>query len=522
MQYQNPILPGFHPDPSICRVGDDFYLVTSSFEYFPGLPIYHSRDLVHWEQIGHCLTRDSQVHLVTGAPNCLNIYAPTIRYHDGLFYVIVTNVTGDNHGNFIITAKDPAGEWSDPIALPFPGIDPSLFFDEDGKVYYLGTDGGIYLSEMDITTGAAIGETHRLWQGTANNPEGPHLYKIDGMYYLLLAQGGTELCHMAVLARSESILGPYEPCPHNPILTNIGQSLPIKAAGHADLVEDADGNWWDSVGEWQESKKRFPNGVREVTDYIRSKGMIPGVWLELEVMGINCKKASILPDECFFLRHGKRVYDRSRYQLDFRHPLVIEHVTEVIDRVVRDYGVGYIKMDYNIEPGIGTEVDADSFGDGLLEHERAYLAWLDGIYKKYPDLVIENCSSGGLRMDYAMLARNSIQSTSDQEDYRNYATISANAAIGVTPEQAAIWSYPLRDGTKEEVIFNMVNALLLRIHQSGHLAEISPERFELVKEGIDCYKEIRSGIKDGVPFWPMGWADNEENTSQPESVCREM
>ena len=272
----------------------------------------------------------------------------------------------------------------------------------------------------------------------------------------------------------------------------------------------ADGNWWDSVGEWQESKKRFPNGVREVTDYIRSKGMIPGVWLELEVMGINCKKASILPDECFFLRHGKRVYDRSRYQLDFRHPLVIEHVTEVIDRVVRDYGVGYIKMDYNIEPGIGTEVDADSFGDGLLEHERAYLAWLDGIYKKYPDLVIENCSSGGLRMDYAMLARNSIQSTSDQEDYRNYATISANAAIGVTPEQAAIWSYPLRDGTKEEVIFNMVNALLLRIHQSGHLAEISPERFELVKEGIDCYKEIRSGIKDGVPFWPMGWADNEE------------
>ncbi len=230
----------------------------------------------------------------------------------------------------------------------------------------------------------------------------------------------------------------------------------------------------------------------------------------LEVMGINCKKASILPDECFFLRHGKRVYDRSRYQLDFRHPLVIEHVTEVIDRVVRDYGVGYIKMDYNIEPGIGTEVDADSFGDGLLEHERAYLAWLDGIYKKYPDLVIENCSSGGLRMDYAMLARNSIQSTSDQEDYRNYATISANAAIGVTPEQAAIWSYPLRDGTEEEVIFNMVNALLLRIHQSGHLAEISPERFDLVKEGIDCYKEIRSGIKDGVPFWPMGWADNED------------
>ena len=246
MQYQNPILPGFHPDPSICRVGDDFYLVTSSFEYFPGLPIYHSRDLVHWEQIGHCLTRDSQVHLVTGAPNCLNIYAPTIRYHDGLFYVIVTNVTGDNHGNFIITAKDPAGEWSDPIALPFPGIDPSLFFDEDGKVYYLGTDGGIYLSEMDITTGAAIGETHRLWQGTANNPEGPHLYKKDGWYYLMIAEGGTGPEHSISIARSRSLREWFCGCKRNPIFThrNLGRDYPVIYAGHGDLVDDADGNWY--------------------------------------------------------------------------------------------------------------------------------------------------------------------------------------------------------------------------------------------------------------------------------------
>lgn len=272
----------------------------------------------------------------------------------------------------------------------------------------------------------------------------------------------------------------------------------------------AEGNWWDTVGEWQESRTRFPKGVREVTDYIRSKGMIPGVWLELEVMGIHCRKAGLLPDECFFMRHGRRVYDRSRYQLDFRHPLVIEHVTEVIDRVVKDYGVGYIKMDYNIDPGIGTEVHADSYGDGLLQHERAYLAWLDGIYQKYPDLVIENCSSGGLRMDYAMLARNSIQSTSDQEDYRFYATISANATVGVAPEQAAIWSYPLQSADKEEVIFNMVNALLLRIHQSGHLAEISPEGFALVKEGIACYKEMRTELREGLPFWPLGVASYED------------
>ena len=218
----------------------------------------------------------------------------------------------------------------------------------------------------------------------------------------------------------------------------------------------APGEWWDSVGEWQESRERFPNGIKEVTDYIRQKGMIPGVWLELEVMGINCEKAKNAPDDWFFIRHGKRVYDRSRYQLDFRNPEVIEHVNEVIDRVVKDYGVGYIKMDYNIEPGIGTELGAESVGQGLLEHEKAYLNWLDDVFARYPDLVIENCSSGGLRIDYALLSRYSIQSTSDQEDYRNYATIAANAVAGVTPEQAAVWSYPMRQGDKEKAILKFI------------------------------------------------------------------
>lgn len=273
----------------------------------------------------------------------------------------------------------------------------------------------------------------------------------------------------------------------------------------------APGEWWDSVGEWQESKERFPNGVKEVTDYIRSKGMIPGLWLELEVMGINCEKAKKAPDDWFFVRHGKRVYDRSRYQLDFRNPEVIAHVDEVIDRVVREYGVGYIKMDYNIEPGIGTELCADSPGAGMLAHERAYLKWLEDVFKRYPGLVIENCSSGGLRIDYAMLARYSIQSTSDQEDYRNYATIAANACAGLTPEQAAVWSYPQRDGDEEETIYNMVNALLLRIHQSGHLKELSAGRKALVKEGIAYYKTIREDIKKALPDWPFGLADSRDN-----------
>lgn len=264
------------------------------------------------------------------------------------------------------------------------------------------------------------------------------------------------------------------------------------------------GFWWDNVGEWQESRERFPNGLKEVTDYIRSKGLIPGVWLELEVMGIKCLKASRVAQDWFFIRHGKKVYDRSRYQLDFRNPQVIDHANEVIDRLIFEYGVGYIKMDYNIEPGIGTELNADSIGDGLLGHERAYLAWLDNIFVKYPDLIIENCSSGGLRIDYAMLERHSIQSTSDQDDYRRYATIAANSPSGLTPEQSAIWSYPLTEGDKEEVVFNMVNAMLLRIHQSGHLGNLSEERKILVKEALDYYKSIRSDIKTALPFWPLG------------------
>lgn len=264
------------------------------------------------------------------------------------------------------------------------------------------------------------------------------------------------------------------------------------------------GFWWDNVGEWLPSIERFPNGLKEVIDYIRSKNMIPGVWLELEVMGIKCPKAERVNDNWFFKRHGKKIYDRSRYQLDFRNSEVIDHANEVIDRLVNEYGVGYIKMDYNIEPGIGTEINADSVGEGLLGHERAYLAWLDSVFEKYPDLIIENCSSGGLRIDYAMLSRHSIQSTSDQDDYRRYATIAANSPSGLTPEQSAIWSYPLTKGDKEEVIFNMVNAMLLRIHQSGHLVYLSDERKKFVKEGLDYYKTIRDDIKNSLPFWPLG------------------
>ncbi|MFD0714295.1 glycoside hydrolase family 36 protein [Paenibacillus sp. GCM10027626] len=266
----------------------------------------------------------------------------------------------------------------------------------------------------------------------------------------------------------------------------------------------ADGDWWDAVGLWEPSQRRFSNGLQEIIDYIRSKGMIPGLWLELEVMGVRCPIADKVPDDWFFVRHGKRVIDHGRYQLDYRNPEVVKYADEVVDRLVREYGAGYIKMDYNINAGIGTETAADSFGDGLLGHNRAYLAWIDNLFDRYPDLVVENCGSGGMRMDYAMLARHSVQSISDQTDYRKFAAISAAAPTAVTPEQSAAWSYPLQDGDEEEVVFNMVNAMLMRIHQSGHLAAITGRRFALIQEGLAYYKSIRHNIPYSLPFWPLG------------------
>lgn len=244
MPYTNPVIPGFYPDPSVCRVGDDYYLVTSTFEYFPGVPVFHSRDLVHWQQISHCLTRDDQLPL-GNTRSSGGIYAPTIRYHNGVFYMVTTNVTEGKH--FYVTTTDPRGEWSAPFWIDRHGIDPSLFFDDDGTVYFSWTQhNAIYQSEIDITTGALLTPDREVWSGTGGRyPEAPHLYKIRGTYYLLLAEGGTEYGHMVTIARAESPWGPFEPCPHNPILThrNRGGHL-IQATGHADLFEAHDGSWW--------------------------------------------------------------------------------------------------------------------------------------------------------------------------------------------------------------------------------------------------------------------------------------
>ena len=267
-----------------------------------------------------------------------------------------------------------------------------------------------------------------------------------------------------------------------------------------------DEHWWPKVGQWEPSKTRFPNGLKEVTDYIHSKGMIPGIWLEIEFMGTQCPMAEKVDKSWFFQRHGKPVIDRDRYQLDFRNPEVRKYTRGVIDRLVQEYGIGYFKIDYNCNAFMGTGYQSDSFGDGLLEHNRVYLQWLDNIFKDYPDLVIENCSSGGMRMDYAMLSRQSIQSTSDQTDYLKYASIAANASTAVTPEQSAIWSYPLSDSTREQTIFNCVNSCLMRIHQSGNMEVLVEDKKDIVREELAFYKSIRRDIPKALPFWPLGLA----------------
>jgi alpha-galactosidase len=234
--------------------------------------------------------------------------------------------------------------------------------------------------------------------------------------------------------------------------------------------------------------------------------MIPGLWLELEVMGIECPLVKKVPQDWFFQRNGRPIIDRCRYQLDFRNPAVRDFADHVIDRLAKEYGVGYIKMDYNINAGAGTDLNADGAATGLLEHTRAYLGWLDNVFKYYPELVIENCGSGGMRMEYSLLSRISIQSVTDQEDYLRMAAIACNCMTAVTPEQAAIWSYPLTGGDVEETVFNMVNAILLRIHQSGHLANLGEDRIRYVREGIAYHKKICDQLKDGLPFWPLGLA----------------
>ena len=255
---KNPILSGFYPDPSICRVDEDFYLVCSSFELCPGVPVFHSKDLVHWEQIGHAVTPENGLHVEKNSGNG-GIMAPTLRYHNGLFYMINTNYC--DKGNYIVTAENAAGPWSEPHWLTdVPGIDASLFFDSDGQAYIMGTgnvwdngagvkERGIWLAPYDIENFCLSGKPITIFNSALRvgaSPESPHLYHIGEYYYLMIAEGGTEHHHAVMVARSKELFGFYEGNPANPVMTHrhMGYKCPITNVGHADFVDLPDGSWY--------------------------------------------------------------------------------------------------------------------------------------------------------------------------------------------------------------------------------------------------------------------------------------
>lgn len=304
MKYNNPIIGGFHPDPSICRVGADYYLATSSFEYFPGIPVFHSRDLIHWEQIGNCVAHAAELEpegmsfaaegfraFYGNIHDSGGIWAPTIRYEKGLFYV---TATVDGCGNFITRSSNPSGPWSKPVWVPVGGIDPSLFF-ENGKDYYC-TNQSLHPGQEEITmceinpeTGELLSGQRTLWNGIGGGfLEGPHLYHIDGFYYLLAAEGGTSFNHMITLARSGSLWGPYEGCPWNPILTNVHDTgKQVQCSGHGDLVKDCQGNFWIVHLATRLSR-------RTMTHLGRETFLTPARWVDGWLYADNDKKASLV------------------------------------------------------------------------------------------------------------------------------------------------------------------------------------------------------------------------------------
>ncbi len=271
-------------------------------------------------------------------------------------------------------------------------------------------------------------------------------------------------------------------------------------------------SWHDAVGPWQPSKSRFDGGLQQLLDTIRKKGMIPGLWLEPEVVSINTflKDKS---DSWFMMQHGKRHIDNNRFSLDFRNPEVVEYMSSVVNRMVNEYGVGYIKMDYN-NPTWGTETGTSSPGQGLLEQNRAVVEWLKTIRNKYPQLIIENCASGGCRMDYAMLSQCQLQSLSDQTDFTKCPAILVGALAAVVPEQLGSWTFPLPAANAREASFSMVNAMLCRIYQSGKISELSKESFDQVTKGIEIYKSVLAPfIPQSVPFFPLGMPSIEDEIS---------
>lgn len=280
----------------------------------------------------------------------------------------------------------------------------------------------------------------------------------------------------------------------------------------AGWYDDEFGGWWDSVGAWEPSTNRFPGGgLGGLIDRIRAAGMKPGLWLEPEVVGVRSPIARALPDDAFFQRAGRRVAEWGRYQLDLRHPAARAHLDAVVDRLVDDFGLGYVKLDYNIDIGAGTDGGVgEPPGAGLLGHGRAFLAWVSEVMDRHPGLVIEGCAAGGSRTDAASGVVFPIQSLTDQQDFRSTPPIAAAAPLAIPPEQAGVWASV--DGTmnREELAFSLVTSLLSRVHLAGRIDTLDPAQRAVVREALVVYRSMRAAVARSVPVWPFGlprWRD---------------
>ncbi len=270
--------------------------------------------------------------------------------------------------------------------------------------------------------------------------------------------------------------------------------------------DDTD-DWWPSIGEWKPSTVRFGDrGLTGLLQHIRDQGMVPGLWIEPEAVGVDSPAASFLPEECFMHRLGRRITEHQRHLLDLRVPATREYLNGVFDRLITGYGARYFKWDYNVTPGSGPDSDASGPGEGLLDHVRAHIAWIDELRAAHPDVIFEACSSGAQRADQSILQRFDLQSTSDEQDYRRYPAIAANAPMAMAPEMAGNWAYPHGGMTLEQVAFTLVTGLSGRLYLSGHLNTLSHEQMDLVTEAAGIYRRIIDHQRVSMPAWPLGLA----------------
>lgn len=380
MKYTNPIIKGFYPDPSVCFANGKYYLVSSSFQYFPGVPLFESEDLVNWKQIGHVLTRKNQVELEK-INSSGGVFAPTIRYNNGRFYMVTTNDT--THENFYVYTDDIYGEWSDPITVDQGGIDPSLLFDDNGCVYFVsnGSDdngeGGVVQCEINIETGEKLSPSKCIWKGSGGRYlESPHVYKINGQYYLMAAEGGTEYGHMITYARSNSVWGPFENYPHNPVLTNRNKAPEIiQGIGHGDLIQDKNGEWYILSLGFRQIHIWMPYHHLGREIFLTPVKFDADGWFRAGTNGTTDKEYEITGD---FEQVEKRLYtfENTDWNIDWcylRHPhfehyelsgnKAVLHGTDVdICQVDSPTFIGIRQRDFNMELSVDVSVDCGEGG----------------------------------------------------------------------------------------------------------------------------------------------------------------